>query len=350
MTKMHHATVDGVSGASLDLRAVQPRARRCRRSARRPSTPPMPKRPRDRDIVLDGAGRRRQAAAALRPGAAAHARRRAALDRTRAQRHARCRRRSPRRAHRSTARSPGIAASRSPGSSLDDDQGDQERLRHDRQRRRAGDVLRRVAALPRRQRRAARRRRWSPWCRCRCTARPTGAARTRCPACSRPCPATSPIRRSGCSRSPRPTASSKEHHQTLSASLLQDWAQFAAPNTFGLAVRVYSKLRLADRHPVVHNLVISNVPGSADADLLRGRADRRLLPVRAGVPRRRTEHHRAVERRARRRRADRQPRAGARSVDRWPTTCRCELESLLSAARAHVDAPTPKRKQPAAQA
>jgi diacylglycerol O-acyltransferase len=53
----------------------------------------------------------------------------------------------------------------------------------------------------------------------------------------------------------------KEHHQTLSASLLQDWAQFAAPNTFGLAVRVYSRLRLADRHPVVHNLVISNVPG-----------------------------------------------------------------------------------------
>jgi diacylglycerol O-acyltransferase len=53
----------------------------------------------------------------------------------------------------------------------------------------------------------------------------------------------------------------KQHHQTMSASLLQDWAQFAAPNTFGLAVRVYSRLRLADRHPVIHNLVISNVPG-----------------------------------------------------------------------------------------
>jgi WS/DGAT/MGAT family acyltransferase len=53
----------------------------------------------------------------------------------------------------------------------------------------------------------------------------------------------------------------KDHHQTLSASLLQDWAQFAAPNTFALAVRVYSRLRLADRHPVVHNLVVSNVPG-----------------------------------------------------------------------------------------
>jgi WS/DGAT/MGAT family acyltransferase len=54
---------------------------------------------------------------------------------------------------------------------------------------------------------------------------------------------------------------SKEHHQTISASMLQDWAQFAAPNTFGLAVRVYSALRLAERHPVIHNLVISNVPG-----------------------------------------------------------------------------------------
>jgi WS/DGAT/MGAT family acyltransferase len=54
---------------------------------------------------------------------------------------------------------------------------------------------------------------------------------------------------------------SKEHHTSISASMLQDWAQFAAPNTFGLAVRVYSALRLAERHPVIHNLVISNVPG-----------------------------------------------------------------------------------------
>ena len=54
---------------------------------------------------------------------------------------------------------------------------------------------------------------------------------------------------------------SKEHHKTLSATILQDWAQFAMPNTFGLAVRVYSRLRLAERHPVVHNLVVSNVPG-----------------------------------------------------------------------------------------
>ena len=53
----------------------------------------------------------------------------------------------------------------------------------------------------------------------------------------------------------------KEHHGAISADSLQDWAEFAAPRTFGLAVRAYAGLRLAEKHPVVHNLVISNVPG-----------------------------------------------------------------------------------------
>ena len=53
----------------------------------------------------------------------------------------------------------------------------------------------------------------------------------------------------------------KEHAQAISADSLQDWAEFAAPRTFGLAVRAYAALRLAEKHPVVHNLVISNVPG-----------------------------------------------------------------------------------------
>ena len=53
----------------------------------------------------------------------------------------------------------------------------------------------------------------------------------------------------------------KEHHKAIDADTLQDWAEFAAPRTFGLAVRLYSGLRLAEKHPVVHNLVISNVPG-----------------------------------------------------------------------------------------
>jgi diacylglycerol O-acyltransferase len=53
----------------------------------------------------------------------------------------------------------------------------------------------------------------------------------------------------------------KEHQQAISADALQDWAEFAAPRTFGLAVRAYASLKLAEKHPVVHNLVISNVPG-----------------------------------------------------------------------------------------
>jgi diacylglycerol O-acyltransferase len=53
----------------------------------------------------------------------------------------------------------------------------------------------------------------------------------------------------------------KDHHNAISADSLQDWAEFAAPRTFGLAVRAYAGLRLPERHPVVHNLVISNVPG-----------------------------------------------------------------------------------------
>jgi WS/DGAT/MGAT family acyltransferase len=53
----------------------------------------------------------------------------------------------------------------------------------------------------------------------------------------------------------------KEEHKAIGATMLQDWMEFAAPTTFALAARAYSGLRLADRHPVVHNLVISNVPG-----------------------------------------------------------------------------------------
>jgi WS/DGAT/MGAT family acyltransferase len=53
----------------------------------------------------------------------------------------------------------------------------------------------------------------------------------------------------------------KEEHNAIGANFLQNWAEFAAPTTFSLAARLYSSLKFAERHPVVHNLVISNVPG-----------------------------------------------------------------------------------------
>jgi diacylglycerol O-acyltransferase / wax synthase len=52
----------------------------------------------------------------------------------------------------------------------------------------------------------------------------------------------------------------KEHSSAIGASLLQDWTQFAAPAVFGIAMRIYPGTRFTDRVPV-HNLVVSNVPG-----------------------------------------------------------------------------------------
>lgn len=55
----------------------------------------------------------------------------------------------------------------------------------------------------------------------------------------------------------------KEHNAAISATLLQDWSQFAAPAVFGIAMRLYARTGLTSSRPV-HNLVISNVPGPSD--------------------------------------------------------------------------------------
>ncbi len=52
----------------------------------------------------------------------------------------------------------------------------------------------------------------------------------------------------------------KQHSSAIGATLLQDWTQFAAPAVFGIAMRVYAASRLGGAKPV-HNLVVSNVPG-----------------------------------------------------------------------------------------
>lgn len=52
----------------------------------------------------------------------------------------------------------------------------------------------------------------------------------------------------------------KEHSSAIGATLLQDWSQFAGPAVFGIAMRVYARSSLTESRPV-HNLVVSNVPG-----------------------------------------------------------------------------------------
>ncbi len=57
------------------------------------------------------------------------------------------------------------------------------------------------------------------------------------------------------------TVGAKEDHNAVGALTLTDWAEWAAPRTFGLAARLYSSMNLANSHRPIHNLVISNVPG-----------------------------------------------------------------------------------------
>ena len=86
------------------------------------------------------------------------------------------------------------------------------------------------------------------------------------------------------------TTNAKEHVSAIDATLLQDFSQIAGPVVLGAAKRVYA--RLTQFRPM-YNLVVSNVPGPADALLpgCRGLGD---LPVRASPPRFRAQHHDVV--------------------------------------------------------
>jgi WS/DGAT/MGAT family acyltransferase len=53
---------------------------------------------------------------------------------------------------------------------------------------------------------------------------------------------------------------SKEHFASLDKMLLMHWMELA-PGSLAGAIRAYGKLGLADHHPVVQSLVLSNVPG-----------------------------------------------------------------------------------------
>jgi WS/DGAT/MGAT family acyltransferase len=55
--------------------------------------------------------------------------------------------------------------------------------------------------------------------------------------------------------------SAKESFAAIPAEVLQDFAQFAPPAVAARAMRMYSRLRIADRMNPPFNLVISNVPG-----------------------------------------------------------------------------------------
>jgi WS/DGAT/MGAT family acyltransferase len=57
------------------------------------------------------------------------------------------------------------------------------------------------------------------------------------------------------------TKDAKQVFNAMGADLIQDLAQITPPGVFNLAARVYSAWGLANRMPPVNNLIISNVPG-----------------------------------------------------------------------------------------
>ncbi len=74
------------------------------------------------------------------------------------------------------------------------------------------------------------------------------------------------------------TRSAKDEHRALGADLLLNWAEYAAPNVFATAARFYTGMGLASRHRPIANLVVSNVPGP-DFPLYLGGAE-----LEAGFP------------------------------------------------------------------
>jgi hypothetical protein len=77
----------------------------------------------------------------------------------------------------------------------------------------------------------------------------------------------------------RLTKGAKEDHNAIGAKMLQDWAEFATPTVFARASRLYSSMRLADRHRPIHNLIISNVPGPPFPLYLAGSRLEMLCPL-----------------------------------------------------------------------
>ena len=89
-----------------------------------------------------------------------------------------------------------------------------------------------------------------------------------------PCQIADPVERLHAIRDS--TKGAKEEHNALGADALLNWAEHATPNVFSAAARAYTRLKLADHHRPIHSLVISNVPGPdfplylAGAELVAG--------------------------------------------------------------------------------
>jgi diacylglycerol O-acyltransferase len=75
----------------------------------------------------------------------------------------------------------------------------------------------------------------------------------------------------------------KANFAAIPADVLMDYSQFAPPAVAARAMRVYSRLRIADRMNPPFNLVISNVPGPSSPLYLAGAELKHFYPISALV-------------------------------------------------------------------
>ena len=77
----------------------------------------------------------------------------------------------------------------------------------------------------------------------------------------------------------RASASAKDEIGAISATLLTNWSKFAAPALATQAFRFYSAAGLAERHPPIANLTLSNVPGPPFPLYLGGSEMKSMYPL-----------------------------------------------------------------------
>ena len=112
----------------------------------------------------------------------------------------------------------------------------------------------------------------------------------------------------------RATKGAKADHSAVGAKFIQNWAEQAAPSTFVLATRLYSRLNLADRHPPhLQRRGVERARARLPAVPRRRRA-RRHLPDGSDHGGRGAQRDRAVVPGQRRLRVPRGRRARARRV------------------------------------
>ncbi|MCX7619563.1 MAG: wax ester/triacylglycerol synthase family O-acyltransferase [Acidimicrobiales bacterium] len=72
------------------------------------------------------------------------------------------------------------------------------------------------------------------------------------------------------------TAEARVLHNLLGVEMMHDWVQYTPPKPYSFAVRLWSRLRIADQFPPPINVVVSNVPGPREPLFVGGA---RLLSI-----------------------------------------------------------------------